>query len=98
MSATPLYPYWGPQFTSGIGDLCEGAFRRERGAFRVDIGNEGWNFVVGGDPNVTTLDFVNGMNKTRANGDASAKPQALFGTALKDRLRDQLTRQFRWGF
>jgi len=98
MSATPLYPYRGPLITSGIGDLCDGVFRRERGAFRVDIGNEGWNFVVGGDPNVTTLDFVNGMNKTRANGDASAKPQALFGTALKDRLSDQLTRQFRWGF
>jgi len=38
--------------TSGVGDLCDGPFRSERGAFRIDIGNEGWNFVVGGDPNV----------------------------------------------
>src|SRR5205823_9969471 len=58
MSPEQIYPYRGPLITSGIGDLCDGPFRRERAAFRVDIGNEGWNFVVGGDPNVTTLDFV----------------------------------------
>src|SRR5262249_43870620 len=63
LTPTPVYPYRGPLITSGIGDLCDGPFRAKRGAFRVDIGNEGWNFVVGGDPNVTTLDFVNGLNR-----------------------------------
>ena len=94
MSDKPLYPYRGPLITSGIADLCDGAFRRRRGAFRVDIGNEGWNFVVGGDPNVTTLDFVNGLNKTQVNKNR----EALFGRALMEKVSDQLTRQFRWGF
>jgi choline dehydrogenase-like flavoprotein len=89
-----IYPYRGPLITSGIGDLCDGTFRRERGAFRVDIGNEGWNFVVGGDPNKTTVDFVNGLNKTRAN----ASGQALFGKDLAAKLNDSFTRQFRCGF
>jgi hypothetical protein len=46
----PLYPYRGPLITSDI-DLCGGPFRNKRAAFRINIGNEGWNFVVGGDPN-----------------------------------------------
>jgi choline dehydrogenase-like flavoprotein len=94
MVPTPIYPYRGPLITSGIGDLCDGPFRRERGAFRVDIGNEGWNFVVGGDPNVTTVDFVNGMNRAGPN----AGKQALFGDDLAKKLNDSFTRQFRCGF
>ena len=46
--ADQLWPYRGPLITSGIGDLCDGPFRDRRGAFRVDIGNEGWNFVMAG--------------------------------------------------
>jgi glucose dehydrogenase len=96
LAPEPLYPYRGPLITSGIGDLCDGPFRSERGAFRVDIGNEGWNFVVGGDPNVTTLDFVNGMNRSRLNpGPAS---EALLGSKLVERLNAKFTRQFRCGF
>ena len=94
MSDKPLYPYRGPLITSGIGDLCDGPFRRERGAFRVDIGNEGWNFVVRGDPNTTTLDFINGMNQTKVNGTG----EALLGKALMERLNNQFTHQFRCGF
>jgi choline dehydrogenase-like flavoprotein len=96
-----LYPYRGPLITSGIGDLCDGPFRSERGAFRMDIGNEGWNFVIasvagGTDPNITTLDFVNGMNRSKLNpGPVS---QALFGTELVKRLNEKFTRQFRCGF
>jgi choline dehydrogenase-like flavoprotein len=96
MTPEPLYPYRGPLITSGIGDLCDGPFRGERGAFRVDIGNEGWNFVVGGDPNVTTLDFVNGMNQSKVNpGPVS---EALFGKKLVDKLNQKFTHQFRCGF
>ena len=47
-TAKPVFPYRGPLITSGIGDLCDGPFRAKRAAFRVDIGNEGWNFVVAG--------------------------------------------------
>jgi choline dehydrogenase-like flavoprotein len=103
LTPEPVYPYRGPLITSGIGDLCDGPFRRERAAFRVDIGNEGWNFVVGGDPNVTTLDFVNGLNKSRLNApaerrDSALGDEALFGKPLVDRLNEKFTRQFRCGF
>jgi glucose dehydrogenase len=106
MSPKRIYPYRGPLITSGIGDLCDGPFRRERAAFRVDIGNEGWNFVVGGiggDPNVTTLDFVNGLNKSRLNApldrrDSALGDEALFGKQLVDRLHEKFARQFRCGF
>jgi glucose dehydrogenase len=102
MSPEKIYPYRGPLITSGIGDLCDGPFRRERAAFRVDIGNEGWN-IVGGDPNVTTLDFVNGLNKTRLNAprerrDSPLGDEALFGKQLVDRLNEKFTQQFRCGF
>jgi glucose dehydrogenase len=88
------YPYRGPVSTSGIEDLRDGDFRKDRAAFRVEIGNEGWNFAVGGDPNVTTLDFVNGLNNSRVNKNY----EALFGSALLNRLHGVLTRQFRLGF
>src|SRR6266478_884133 len=94
LTSTPVYPYRGPLITSGIGDLCDGPFRAKRGAFRIDIGNEGWNFVVGGDPNVTTLDLVNGMNKSKVN----VGKEALFGKKLVDTLNDKFTHQFRVGF
>jgi len=99
LAPKPLYPYRGPLITSGIGDLCDGPFRAKRGAFRVDIGNDGWNFLVGGtggDPNVTTFDFVNGTNNSRLN---SASPkEAMLGDRLVGRLNDVFTRQFRVGF
>src|SRR5262249_43234474 len=107
LTPTPVFPYRGPLITSGIGDLCDGPFRNKRAAFRVDIGNEGWNFLVGGvggDPNVTTLDFVNGLNNSRLNPRPGRPPDdplgkdALFGKALADKLNEKLTRQFRVGF
>jgi choline dehydrogenase-like flavoprotein len=50
--------------------------------------------VVGGDPNVTTLDLVNGMNKSKVN----VGKEALFGKKLVDTLNDKFTHQFRVGF
>jgi glucose dehydrogenase len=88
------FPYRGPLSTSGIEDLRDGDFRKERAAYRIEIGNEGWNFAIGGDPNVTTLDFVNGLNNSRVNKNYDA----LFGDALVSRLHSVLTRQFRLGF
>ena len=84
----PTYPYRGPLITSGVGDLCDGPFRSERAAFRIDIGNEGWNFVVGGDPNVTTLDFVNGMNRTGLNSGATQ------GGAVRQSTDEKAERNF----
>jgi choline dehydrogenase-like flavoprotein len=94
-----VYPYRGPLSTAGIEDLRDGPFRRDRGAFRIEIGNEGWNFVVGGvgsgdDPGVTTVDFVNGLNLSGLN---SAR-ETLFGSKLVKTLNNRITRQFRLGF
>ena len=106
MTARPVFPYRGPLITSGIGDLCDGPFRAKRAAFRVDIGNEGWNFVVagaqfGGDPHVTTIDFVNGMNASGLNKRDFSQLKdniALFGAPLAQKLNDLISRQFRIGF
>jgi choline dehydrogenase-like flavoprotein len=108
MTADPVWPYRGPLITSGIGDLCDGPFRDRRGAFRVDIGNEGWNFVmagiVGADPHTTTVDFVNGVNRSELNPnpakltDHDRAGPALFGPALTNALNANITRQFRVGF
>ena len=43
----PVYPYRGPLSTAGIEMLRDGPFRRERGAFRVEIGNDGWSWPAG---------------------------------------------------
>ena len=96
----PVFPYRGPLVTSAIGELCDGPFRKQRAAFRVSLGNEGWTSLVGGgarfgaDPNVTTLDFINGMNLSGLNTDK----RALFGKDLTDTLGDLIPRQFRIAF
>jgi glucose dehydrogenase len=103
----PVFPYRGPLVTSAIGDLCDGPFRSQRAAFRISLGNEGWNSLVGGnaqfgsDPNVTTLDFINGMNSSGLNKrDFSqlADNSALFGADLTRTLGNLISRQFRIAF
>jgi glucose dehydrogenase len=97
----PVFPYRGPLSTAGVEDAVrDGPFRKERGAFRLEIGNEGWNFVVGGgnDPDVTTLDLVNGLNRSQANADNFSQHRGLFGIELRDQVNSLLTRQLRLGF
>lgn len=100
----PLYLSWalmndsvwgfrGPLSTSGIESLRDGSFRSERAAWRVEIGNEGWNFSIG-DPWTSVLDFVNGSNVSQLND----RDQVLFGEALVARLNHAFTRQWRMGF
>lgn len=99
LAPQPIYPYRGPLATAGIESLRDGAFRSERAAFRIEIGNEGWNFAVG-DPDTTTMDFINGMNVSQLNPPAAGQPApaALWGSALVNALNDGLSRQFRLGF
>jgi choline dehydrogenase-like flavoprotein len=42
-----VYPYRGPLSTSGIENLRDGEFRKIRGAFRIEIGNDGWSWPTG---------------------------------------------------
>jgi len=95
LAPQPLWGYRGPLATAGIESLRDGEFRKYRSSFRMEIGNEGWNFSVG-DPYTTTLDFITGTNNSGLNdGGTNGTPQRLGGTALALQLNDLLTRQFR---
>ncbi|TJW78057.1 MAG: GMC family oxidoreductase, partial [Mesorhizobium sp.] len=43
----PIFPYRGPQSTSGIEILRDGPFRKDRAAFRTALRNDGWRNVNG---------------------------------------------------
>ncbi|HWF87372.1 MAG TPA: GMC family oxidoreductase [Pyrinomonadaceae bacterium] len=91
----PIWGYRGPLATAGIESLRDGEFRKYRASFRMEIGNEGWNFAVG-DPYTTARDFITGTNDSNLNdGGPNGKPVRLGGTALALKLNNLLTRQFR---
>jgi glucose dehydrogenase len=93
LTKDPTYPYRGPLATAGIESLRDGPFRRNRAAFRVEFGNEGWNFAAA-DPENTVFDFVDGTNNNLTNPTC----EKLFGTQLLQKLNAVFTRQFRFGF
>ena len=74
--------YRGPGSTSGMPLTRDGNFRKNRSAFRVEIGNWGWNWPKN-TPESTLLDAVE-------NG--------LFGEELIEHIKDQTSRQFRIGW
>ncbi|CAH0258572.1 GMC oxidoreductase [Pseudomonas brassicacearum] len=88
-----IFPYRGPLSTAGIESLRDGAFRSDRAAWRIEIGNEGWNWPAG-DPYTTVADFIDGTNIGKTNPSNTL----LSGTALVRKLNDVFTRQFRIGF
>jgi glucose dehydrogenase len=51
-----LWPYRGPLSTSGIENLRDGDFRRQRAAYRIEIGNDGWSWPTGA-PTTTAQDL-----------------------------------------
>ncbi|QJP17255.1 GMC family oxidoreductase [Starkeya sp. ORNL1] len=79
LAPAPLYPYRGPLSTSGIENVRDGNFRRERGAFRIEIGNDGWSWPTGA-PISTASELAK---------------QGLRGKALDAALRDQASRHIR---
>lgn len=97
LAPTPLYGYRGPLASSGIESLRDGDFRKQRAAFRIEIGNEGWNFSSN-DPYTTTVDLINGMNGAGLNPPQGGQSPALWGAELVHTLNDLLSRQFRLGF
>ena len=48
LAGEPVWPYRGPISTSGIENLRDGGDRRQRGALRTQISNDGWNWPTGG--------------------------------------------------
>ncbi|MFO1132968.1 MAG: GMC family oxidoreductase [Hyphomicrobiales bacterium] len=79
LAVKPVYPYRGPLSTSGIENLRDGDFRRTRGAFRIEIGNDGWSWPTGA-PIATAADLAN---------------QGLRGKELDQALRQQTSRHVR---
>ncbi len=92
LASEPVWGYRGPLATGGIESLRDGAFRSNRSAFRMEIGNEGWNFSAG-DPYTTTLDWIQGTNNAQTN----PNEKRLGGVALALQLNSLLTTQFRFG-
>lgn len=110
LSKDPIYPYRGPLSTSGIESLRDGNLRKEHSTYRIEIGNEGWQWATN-DPGTTLADYVFGQNNTQLNGDSvnqqgvplRFKPELpafskLFGKELVDTLNAVYTRQMRLGY
>jgi choline dehydrogenase-like flavoprotein len=74
-----VWPYRGPLSTSGIENLRDGPFRKDRAAFRIEIGNDGWAWPTGAPMTTAT---------------ALAR-RGLRGKVLDDALQAQTARQLR---
>ncbi len=79
LAAKPVWPYRGPLSTSGIENLRDGPFRKDRPAFRIEIGNDGWSWPTGA-PMSTAAELAR---------------QGIRGKALDDALRTQASRHIR---
>ncbi|MGI2112013.1 GMC family oxidoreductase [Shewanella frigidimarina] len=110
LTKDPVYSFRGPLSTSGIESLRDGAFRKDRAAYRIEIGNEGWQWAAN-DPFTTLADFVFGQNNSQLNGDsvnqqgiplrydpAIPANSKLFGATLVNTLNGVYTRQVRLGY
>ncbi|URX61474.1 GMC family oxidoreductase [Luteibacter anthropi] len=110
LAKDPIYAYRGPLSTSGFESLRDGTFRSNRSAYRIEIGNEGWQWASN-DPYTTLADFVFGQNNTQLNGDSKnqqGKPlrfdpslpanSTLFGAQLTQTLNAIYIRQIRLGY
>lgn len=90
-----VYPYRGPLATSGVESLRDGPFRVQRAAFRMEMGNEGWNWATG-DP-YTTVNALITQGVNPISGPMHTVNGGQFGKGLKTQVNAILTRQFRFG-
>lgn len=110
LAKDPIYAFRGPLSTAGIETVRDGEFRSQRAAYRIEIGNEGWNWATN-DPNTTLADFIFGQNNTQLNGDSVNQQgqtlrfdptlpafSKLFGTRLVNTLNAIYVRQLRLGY
>lgn len=110
LAKDPVYAFRGPLSSSGIESVRDGNFRHERAAYRIEIGNEGWQWAAN-DPFTTLADYVFGQNNSQTNGDSvNQQGQALrfnpalpansqlFGAQLVQILNGIYTRQIRLGY
>lgn len=57
LAKDPLFPHRSPLENAGIEDLRDGSFRQNRSAFRIAIGEDGWNFP-GTSPTTLATDLI----------------------------------------
>jgi choline dehydrogenase-like flavoprotein len=79
LAPEPVWSYRGPLSTSGIENLRDGSFRKDRPAFRIELGNDGWAWPKGA-PTTTAADLAR---------------LGLRGKELDDALRSQASRHLR---
>lgn len=79
VTTDPVWPYRGPLSTSGIENLGTGAFRADRGAFRIEIGNDGHSWPTGAPLSTA----------------AKLAAEGLRGSELDARLRHDTSRHVR---
>lgn len=75
----PVFPFRGPLATSGIENLRDGDFRKDRAAFRIEIANDGHSWPTGA-PESTAADLAN---------------SGLRGAELDAAIKDATSRQIR---
>jgi choline dehydrogenase-like flavoprotein len=77
----PVWGFRGPLSTSGLEMFRDGPFREHTSAFRIEVGNEGWNFSAGA-PTSTVRAMVG---------------RGRYGPELRRALGEVIPRQFRLG-
>lgn len=92
LTPEPVYGFRGPLSTSGIDNLRDGPYRSNRAAFRVEIGNEGWNWPKV-EPYTSGIDFLYATDSSGLN----AAGAIYSNTDLVQAVNSTLTRQFRLG-
>lgn len=80
LARNPLYPYRSPLENAGIEDFRDGAFRSQRSAFRIAVGEEGWSFP-GMPPTAMVADLIE---------------EGFRGQALAREMNERVARQFRF--
>ena len=80
LTPEPVWGYRGPLSTSGLEMFRDGEFRERSSAFRIEIGNEGWNFSEG-----APISTVKTMVTKRG----------LYGRELRQQIGEVIPRQFR---
>jgi len=84
----PIYGYRGPLSTAGLEQMRDGSFRTSRGAFRMEIGNDGWSWPTG-DPYTSPQELMS-MKKLYGKDLASAVASRLARQARIACLTEQL--------
>lgn len=82
LNPTPVGAFRGPGQTSEVPSFRDGPFRNEFAAFRIDLGNWGWDIAT----------YPPGSNVNDEVG------KNVFGKSLRKTLEHQITRQLRVGY